>query len=623
MSTIKRSRSIAALSALVGAALLVGTAPTQAATRSTVVIVEASGLTSLNPGPVANNIITNETVDYMTRANFWYFDNKKNVKRNVDLGSFKIVKNTAGDVRVTYTIKPGRVWSDGTPIDAVDLLLSHISGSSAYSKAASLGDPADKTVNPAFVSRFYNAIYDQNVVGDPVLGKDNLSLTVRYSKFHPDWEIIGPRPFPVHTLVQLADGQKALGTVAANKAAKAKFLAAYQNKDTATLKAIGKVWSTSYNTKNVDASTNPLLLVGSGGFLVKSAVADQSTTLVANPKYNAGPKLKGIKTVVLRYINNPTAAIQALANREVDVFQGTPTGDSVSRLEVLDGVKTFYGVSASYEHVDLRVGDAPGRPANYTGPFANSTNAAANAKAKDLRTAFLLALPRDEIVAKLIKPIDWKNQVVNSAIVLPDAKDLYAKVVKANGSSAYSAGTQEDRTAAALKLVQKHFPNASASNPVVKVNLLWGAPSNSRRADEARLIVAAAAKAGFDVNSVATPNLGSDRFDVKYDAHLYSWSPSDFGASWANAIYSATGRNNLLGYNNPTTEAALQALNKQLSAAQAAAGYAKVEKQVFADALALPLYQHPLVVGYTSGLKGVKPSAAYPVLVWNYWEWQY
>jgi hypothetical protein len=68
---------------------------------------------------------------------------------NTKFGSMQIVRKAAKDFQIRYTVAPGQQWSDGTPIDAVDLLLSHIVQSDKYSKEAGLGDPTDNKVTPA------------------------------------------------------------------------------------------------------------------------------------------------------------------------------------------------------------------------------------------------------------------------------------------------------------------------------------------------------------------------------------------------------------------------------------------------------------------------------------------
>ncbi len=97
--------------------------PAQAATRSTIVIHDTNSLTSFNSGTPDTNLTINSKVGNLSGIGFYYINDKKNVVRNTTFGEFKIVKNKADDFRVEYKINKGLVWSDGTPINAVDLLL--------------------------------------------------------------------------------------------------------------------------------------------------------------------------------------------------------------------------------------------------------------------------------------------------------------------------------------------------------------------------------------------------------------------------------------------------------------------------------------------------------------------
>jgi len=228
---IVRAIAIAATGAL---GLSAFTAPAQAATRTTVVVHASNALTSFNTAIPGNNLVTNSDVGYLTGAGFNYYDNQRNLVKNTVFGTYGILAKVpatcpSGTMFATkWTVKPGRVWSDGTPINGIDLMLGHITASSEYSKAAGLGDPASTTETPSFNSSVYGGLYDENIKGI-VLGDSNMSLTQCFAKFLPDWEISGPGPSPVHTLVHLAENKTGIQPAADNLAAKNAFLADFNN----------------------------------------------------------------------------------------------------------------------------------------------------------------------------------------------------------------------------------------------------------------------------------------------------------------------------------------------------------------------------------------------------------
>jgi len=589
--------------------------PAQSATRSTVILHETNPITGLNCGMSATNSTTCAAVSYLQGAGFYYYNNKKEVVPNTVFGSYKIVKNTKTDFRVQYTVNPGRVWSDGVPITGVDLLLSHVLSSSAYSIAAGLGDPESKTAKPAFESLGYGGTYDDNVVGEPELSADQMKVTIRYKMPIANWDLQGPGPSPVHTMIQINDGETKLGTVAEGNAAKAKFLAAFNAKDSTVLKALGKIWTNSYTITTVNSSTNPLLLVGNGGYIIDSAVAKTSVTLKKNAKYNSGPALQGdIDTVVFKFIGDGTAAAQALANGELDVYAGQATADGVAKLKAIKGVNVVGKEEVAYEHWDLHYDTVPGEDP-YTGLFSVKDGA----KSLALRRAFLLGIPRGEIMSKLIAPINGVTKPIQSTWLAPGSA-AYDKLVASNGSSYFSQGTQEERNKRALGLVQKYYPNV-LKNPL-KVNVLVPG-NNPRRAAEFALAKANLAKIGFDLVGDVRTDWPSLLGISKYDVYFFAWVASAVTQKQSSENFITNGGNNILGYSNSTVDSIIGTLDVPMSTNALVNKYIQIERLTNADAVTIGVFIHPGILAVNENLKGIKPSPLSPQMVWNYWEWKY
>ena len=603
-----------ALAALASAGLVAGfIAPANAATRSTVVVHDTNPMTGFNSGVSGYNLTANTAIGYMTGAGFNYYDDKKNLVKNTTFGTYKVVKNSSTDFRVQYTVNPGRVWSDGTPITGVDLLLSHVVCSNAYSIAAGLGDPKAST-KPSFEASCYSGTYNDFIVGEPELSSDQMSVTVRYKGKLADWELYGPGPSPVHALVLMADGKKALGTAAENAAAKERFLADFRTKDTADLKKIAAVWSKDYNIKAVDSSTNPLLFISNGGFIVKSAIANQSVTLTVNPRYNSGPKLSGgVDTIVFKYISDGNAASQALANGELDLYQGQATADAVAALKQIKGVTVVGSVASIYEHWDLRVGAAQGQP-EYNGVFKFSDGQ----KSLDLRRAFLMGIPRQEIVDKLIVPINAQAKVLNS-VFAQHGMDIYDQIERANGSS-FFRGDQASLNKRAAALVKKWYPNA-VQNPIKVKVLVPG--NNARRAAQFALAQANLRKIGFDLVGDVQASWSPRIANTEYDVVFFAWVQNSTAQAGTNANWLADGSNNRTGVNIPALDRILKSVTVPLSRTVLAQRYISAERILMDQALTIPVFQHPAVTAYNSALKNVKPAPLSPTLVWNYWEWDY
>ena len=118
-----RTVLVGSLSILLAASILT---PAKAAKNGTVIIHETNPLSGFNNAVVGYNLVTNGTIGALTGMGFGYYDNNRNWIQNTTFGTYKVVSNKATDFRVQYTVKPGRVWSDGTPITGIDLLLSHV-----------------------------------------------------------------------------------------------------------------------------------------------------------------------------------------------------------------------------------------------------------------------------------------------------------------------------------------------------------------------------------------------------------------------------------------------------------------------------------------------------------------
>jgi peptide/nickel transport system substrate-binding protein len=615
-----RSVAVFASTAMVAAALSVGAiAPAQSATKSTVTLLSSGDITSLNSGTQEGNTSYNGTVGSLTGMGFQYYNSDAELVANTTFGTMKVVKQAPKDFQIQYTVKKGQTWSDGTPINAEDLLLTHIIASDKYSKDAGLGDPSGEGI-PAFDSVGYGGPYGTHVVGLPKVSADKMSLTVKFGKPLPDWELLAPGPSPVHALSLLADGKKGLQSAAVNAAAKAKFVKAFTSKNTAQLKAMGNVWTKSYNVTKVDKDTNPLLLISNGGFIVSKFTFGDSMVFVRNPKYKSGPAMatkNPIKTVVIKVITDDTAAVQALRNGDIDIYYNSnATAGNRVTLEALPNVTTSVNSGGVYSHLHLRVDSAQGESDVYSGPFAGN-----GPRAKDLRKAFLLAVPREQIIDTLMKPIYPAQKPLDTQWAFQGTPE-YNQIIKATGISMYSKGTQATRNAEALALVKKYYPNASPENPEVKVQF-WHASTIIRDAT-AKLLIANAKQAGFEViDNIATAFPKGNR-DSKYDATLYAFGLGSISQSNATGVFKSDGPSNNWGWRDSALDAIAASLQGDiLTPAQVTAKRIAADKIVVNNYWGIPLYTNPTISAYNKALKNVKPAPVGDTITWNFFEWSY
>jgi len=618
-----RALATAAATSLLAGAFSVGAlAPAQAATRSTVVLLSQGDITSLNSGTSDNNTAYNSLVGSLTGMGFFYYNDKANLIMNTKFGTMKIVKQAPKDFQIQYNVTSGQTWSDGTKIDAVDLLVSHIVQSSKYSKAAGLGDPSNADTKPAFDSISYGGAYDDNVVGEPKLSNGNMTLTVKFAKPLPDWELLAPGPSPVHAMSLIADGKKGLQSASVNAAAKAKFLKDFNSKNSASLKKIGALFTKGYDVTKVDKDTNPLLLVSNGGFIVSKFTFGDSMTFVRNPKYNSGPAMatkNPIKTVVIKIIQENTAQVQALRNGDIDVYYNTlPTGNDKITLAAMPNVTTKTAVGGGYSIFHLRTDTGFGNTDVYSGPFAGNS-----ARAKELRKAFLLATPRSQMVTNLVAPVKEDATPLNSQFVF-QGTPAYNTITKTSGVDVFSNGTQAERTAAALAIVKKYYPTASDTVAPVKIKFVHA--TTTLRSALAKLVQAEAKKAGFDVELFSIGDLFGTKSNqsAQYDVIMHGFSLTSLSQANGVSIYKSDGGNNVWGWNDSTVDTLAKRLESEiLTAKQITDIRGAIEKIVVANAWGLPLYANPNITAFNKNLKGIKTAPIGNNITWNYFEWSY
>ena len=77
---------------------------------------------SANQNSYAGNATANAVINYMTQSNFNYYDKDLNLVPDESFGNYE--KLSDDPLKVKYTHSDNAKWSDGTPIDAADLLLA-------------------------------------------------------------------------------------------------------------------------------------------------------------------------------------------------------------------------------------------------------------------------------------------------------------------------------------------------------------------------------------------------------------------------------------------------------------------------------------------------------------------
>ncbi|MGO2037918.1 MAG: ABC transporter family substrate-binding protein [Brevibacterium sp.] len=568
----------------------------QSAGDSTLNIGWNESFRSMNTQTANGNAASNALLTYLMNDNFGYYDDKLEVQDG-NLGQIEQVSEDP--LKVKYTFNDDAKWSDGTPVDAADLALTWAGRSTNFNTVESNNDDEGAVKeNDAKTVYFDSSTVGASLIKDfPEISDDGKEITFEYSKPFADWaEEFGTGPDGVGVPSHIV-AKKALGVDDAAEGKQA-ILDAIKDKDTEKLSKISNTWNTGFDFTSMPDDED--LLVHSGPYKITKFEEGQYITLELDDNYS-GPTKPKVNTVTVRYNGDPMAMVQAVENGEVDFTQPQATADVLSAAEDLDGVTVDSGDGATYEHVDFTFDNK--------GPFDPESHGGDEEKAKKVRQAFLKTIPRQDIVDKIIKPLNDEAVTRDSFNQVPGSP-LYDGIVEGNGVDEYS----EVDVDAAKKLLEE----AGADAP--KVRIMYD-NTNSRRQQEFQLIKESAEKAGFKIEDVGDVNWGTRLGDGTYDASIFGWQSEGTGITEADANFRTGAQNNYGGYSSDKTNKILDDIlvapeedHQKLST--------ELEKQLTDDAFGVPLFQHPELLIYSDKLKNASSTTVSPTLMWNYWEWE-
>jgi peptide/nickel transport system substrate-binding protein len=595
---IRRMSAVAALAA--AGALVLGACSGPA--KSTIVEKTAVNVGWNQPFYAQNNLTdngnatTNANVLYLTSSFFNYYDGDLKLAKNESFGSYEVTSKDP--LTVKYTINKGVTWSDGVAVDGYDLLLFWGAQNDMFdtAKPDDVKTADDGTVDAGSAVYFSSSSPAMNLITKtPTIGDDGRSLTVVYDEPRSDWEVsINTPPVAAHAVAKLAlsidDPQKGKEAIAK----------AFADNDAAALAPISKVWNNSFNFTSLPSDKS--LYLSSGAYVMTDFVENQYLTLTARKDYTWGPKPK-VQSITIRYTEDPLASVTALQNGEVDLIQPQSSVDVLKTLDGIKGVSYKTEPEGTFEHIDLVMDNA--------GPFDPATYGGDAEKARKVREAFLKVVPRQEIIDKLIKPLQPDATTRDSFTVVPGSP-TYGEVVKANGSDAWA---KTDVAGAKALLAE-----VGVTTPV-DVRFLYG-KSNVRRANEYQLIAASAAEAGFNVIDGGDDKWGSKLTSKdSYDASLFGWQSTNTFALNSEANYITGGANNFGGYSNADVDGWYKTLATNQDPKVESDLTIKIESQLNKDAFGVSIFQFPGVVAHRDALKGVSTITLSPTIFWNYWDW--
>lgn len=547
-------------------------------TGGTITVAEVNELTAFTASTSTSNLDMNGKFIGYTRSSFFYLDDKLNI---VPDESFGTVEKTSDDpLTVKYTLAKTATWSDGTPVTADDLMLAWAIQSGFFNDSTVDGDG-----NVTSGTTYFDFAGDTSGLGladKPEVGDDNTSITLTYSVPYADWQLVTPIDAPVHVVaekagVSVADLMDAMNTVPRGDAA----APAEAN---ATLKAVADFWNIGFDATSLP--TDKSLYLSSAAFVLDAWVPKQSITLVKNPEYKGDLKPK-VDKIVVRFIGDAQAQVTALKNGEVDIINPQASADTINSLQAMTNVTTLTGDQFSYDHLDL----------SFNTPVFQDAN---------VREAFLMVVPRQQILDAIVTPQNPEATLDNSQIFFPGT-DGYAATVKVNGSDAFNE-------------VDVEGAKALLAGATPEVRVLYNT-KNPNRVASFQALQASAEPAGFKVIDAGAENWGSLLGSATYDASIFGWISSGVGVAGVPQIFGSTGGGNYSGYANAEVDTLATQLQVTLDKAEQDAIQVEIDTLLWADFYGVPLFVAPGVMAHSNDVTGVVYYPGQAGVGWNFWEW--
>jgi peptide/nickel transport system substrate-binding protein len=610
---VRRRRLVAASAVIASLSLAVSACSsskntdeqTQSNQKTTLTVGWNQYFYSYNSNTTNGNATANANILYLMTDSFNYYDAKANLQKDEKFGTYEKVSDDP--LTVKYTMNADTKWSDGTPVDAADLLLEWAASSGAVNtidaekvkRDDATGLPKNTKGQVYFDAAAYTPGLGLSLVKDtPVVSDDGKSITLVYTKPFADWELDMSGTgaiIPAHVTAM-----HALGLTDAQDA-KDQLVAAIQNKDKAALEKISSFWNTGYDFSALP--DDPSLYLSDGAYVMKKMVENQYVTLEKNPNYH-GTREPKIDELTVRWNEDPMAQVQALQNGEISMFSPQVTEDVINAAKGIPDVDVQAGVEGTYEHMDL--------VQNNKGPFDPASYGGDAAKAKLVRQAFLHAMPRQEVIDKLIKPIKADAEVRNSFVFVQGAPG-YDEAVATNGSADYA----EADPAMSKQLLQQ-----AGVTKTIDVRVMY-AKDNTRRESEFELYKPALAKAGFNLINARNADWGSKLGDGTYDAVFFGWQSTSLAVTADAATYGSQGGNNLVGYDNPTVDKAFEELAGTTDPAEQQKILQGIDKTLFDDAIGITIFQFPsATIWNKTDVTGVDSAILAPTMFYGFWKWE-
>ena len=512
-----------------------------------------------NPNATSGDSPANAAVLSNVLGAFWRYAPDGTVQRTTEFGTYAKVADDPLTVR--YTIAPRAVWSDGVAVDCDDIAMAWLANS---------GVTGENGFSALAVDRYREMNKPRCEAGDKV-------VTITYRRPVADWETaFGPGSawlLPAHVVEREAHLAKTF----------VDYLDTPRSPELAPAIAF---WNTGWAF--TPGQVRKDVVLSSGPYLIDAWTAGQSITLRPNPRWWGTPP--GTGTVVIRFMD-VGQQVPALSTGKLQVIAPWADAALVKQLRAVPAgkIKAIAGYRFDLEHLDF----------NLKGPFAD----------RSLREAFARCVPRQQIVDRLVKPVNPVGRILESRLVLP---------FQPGYGTFEPAGRAYDTVdlAGARQLL-------AGRRPTVRIG--WRKDPeqlNQGRADTLALVKASCGQAGFSVVDAGTPTFFDREWPSgAYDVAMFSWTGSPV-VSGTSDIYTTGGASNPGGFTDPQVDRLFATLAKEPDAARRLDLLRRIDALLWNDLATLPLFAYPALVATSVDVQGVTVNPTITGAGWNLGDWR-
>jgi peptide/nickel transport system substrate-binding protein len=524
----------------------------------------------------ANNSFANTVVNNLLQPGPFITDDKLGLVLWTDFVTSAEV-TSASPQTLEYKLNPKAVWSDGVAIDCKDFYLAYMAQNGKVQKPNPDYSPGAKDKDGQPIPEKINAFDFASSGGyeqiKSVTCNSPTDIVVVFDTPYADWKGLFGALVPAHILeakTGVADVTKVDATTLSDDLVK-----------------IATFWSTGFN------NWDPALALSGAWYKVQKYTAGEGIVLVKNDKFWGTPAK--LDQITLKTITDSTAQATALQNNEIQAIQPQADPGVADQLKKATGIDFKPSSGLIFEHLDM----------NMKNPIFQDIA---------VRKAFAACVDRQDIIDKLVGPVNPDTKPLNSLIFLPNQtgyQDNFAPYGKFD-----IAASKSLLEGAGWKLGSDGVYAKGGTKLAFRISH----KGIQRRSDTTQNVIASCKQAGFAISEDSDKTFNAARLPKgDFDVALFAWVGTPF-FSGATGIYSAGGGSNYQAYVNDKIKPLYDKANAEFDDAKRLALMQQIDKLVIDDVVSIPLFQLPDMPAWSSTLQGPVYNGSIG-LTWNAETW--